>query len=150
MKDYYICRYHLNASHSTDGSIEKSHFHTFLVEICTGKRYNTGENTDISVVDRLVDTFLESFEGRFLNDTETFSGKSASLEDIGNTFFDMLTTEFADTPYELYEFSISDNPLSVYRVSDRIMLPTMNMDNSREHYDSIIEQKKSINYILNN
>jgi hypothetical protein len=71
------------------------------------------------------------------------------LEDIGDCFFEILSKKFEDNPFEIYEFSISDNPLSGYRVSDRILLPIMNMDNSTENYNSIIEQKKSINSLDN-
>jgi 6-pyruvoyl-tetrahydropterin synthase len=149
MKDYYICRYHLNASHSNDGSAQRAHFHTFLVEVCAGRRYNTDKDIDISEADRLIHNFLERYEGKFLNELEEFSGKNASLEDIGDCFFEILSKKFEDNPFEIYEFSISDNPLSGYRVSDRILLPIMNMDNSTENYNSIIEQKKSINSLDN-
>ena len=40
---------------------------------------------------------------------------------------------------ELYQLDISENPLCVYQVSDRLLLPTMNMDESGRNYQKIFD-----------
>lgn len=38
-----------------------------------------------------------------------------------------------------YQLDISENPLCVYQVSDRLLLPTMNMDTSNRNYQKIFD-----------
>ena len=71
-----------------------------------------------------------------------FQNTNASIEDIGNYLYETLKVRFRTTNYSLYQLDIADNPLSVYRVADRILLPTLNMDNSKDNYDAIMEQKR--------
>ena len=74
-----------------------------------------------------------------------FRENDASIEDIGNYLYETWKVQFRKTNFSLYQLDISDNPLSVYRVADRILLPTLNMDNSKDNYDAIIEQKRAMN-----
>lgn len=131
----------MNASHSFHGNRETAHSHTFTVVLYIGKRKEQKES-DIEVVDCYAEELLSQLEGRYLNELPMFQNTDTSIEDIGNYLYETLKVRFRETNYSLYQLDIADNPLSVYRVADRILLPTLNMDNSKDNYDAIMEQKR--------
>lgn len=127
MKDYYICRYNMNATHSFSGR-ENEHGHTFHISVYVEREgyvrlENDTTDMDIDSIDRLVESFLNQYEGRYLNDMEPFSERGASIEDIGDYFFDRLAELIDKTEYELKKLDIAENPLFVYEVgSDTLYL----------------------------
>jgi 6-pyruvoyltetrahydropterin/6-carboxytetrahydropterin synthase len=131
VRNCYMCKYYFNASHSFQGDRDMAHFHTFTLVLYVGKR-NQEDDTDVKVVDQLVHRFLTDYEGRYLNDLEEFADTDASIEVIGNHFYQVLKIKLGETAFSLYQLDVSDNPLSVYQVADRILLPTLNMSNSRK------------------
>lgn len=136
-----MCKYYLNASHSFQGNKETAHSHTFTIVLYVGIR-NTEKDADVEVVDQHMRRFLKRYEGNYLNELPEFSGKEASLEDMGNLFYEAVKIQLRGTDFSLYQLDISDNPLSVYQVADRILIPTLNMGNSKNNYDVILEQKR--------
>lgn len=149
MRSYYMCKYYFNASHSFQGDKESAHFHTFTIVLYVGKK-NPEDETDVKVVDQRVKRFLEHYEGRYLNDLKEFAGTNASIEEIGDLFFETLKLQLKGTSFSLYQLDIADNPLSVYQVTDRILLPILNMENSKENYAAVLEQRKQLSKILGN
>ncbi len=141
MRCYYVSRYYMNASHSFYGNRETAHSHTFTVVLYIGKRKEQKES-ELEIVDCYAEELLSRLEGRYLNELPMFQNTNASIEDIGNYLYETLKVRFRTTNYSLYQLDIADNPLSVYRVADRILLPTLNMDNSKDNYDAIMEQKR--------
>jgi 6-pyruvoyltetrahydropterin/6-carboxytetrahydropterin synthase len=131
VRNYYMCKYYFNASHSFRGNRERAHFHTFTLVLYVGKR-NLEDDTDVKVVDQLVHRFLTDYEGKYLNDMKEFAGTDASIEVIGDRFYQALNMKLVETAFSLYQLDISDNPLSVYQVANRILLPTLNVGNSRK------------------
>lgn len=120
MKDYYICRYNMNATHSFSGR-ENEHGHTFHISVYVEREgyvrlENDTTDMEIDSIDRLVESFLNQYEGRYLNDMEPFSERGASIEDIGDYFFDRLAELIDKTEYELKKLDIAENPLFVYEV----------------------------------
>lgn len=120
MKDYYICRYNMNATHSFSGR-ENEHGHTFHISVYVEREgyvrlENDTTDMEIDSIDRLVESFLHQYEGRYLNDMEPFSERGASIEDIGDYFFDRLAELIDKTEYELKKLDIAENPLFVYEV----------------------------------
>ena len=51
----------------------------------------------------------------------------------------ILAPQLMKSGMELYQLDISENPLCVYQVSDRMLLPTMNMDTSNRNYQKIFD-----------
>lgn len=120
MKDYYICRYNMNATHSFSGR-ENEHGHTFHISVYVEREgyvrlENDTTDMEIDSIDRIVESFLNQYEGRYLNDMEPFSERGASIEDIGDYFFDRLAELIDKTEYELKKLDIAENPLFVYEV----------------------------------
>lgn len=137
MRCYYTCKYYFNSSHSFNGKEEFKHSHTFTLLIYFGKRRDV--EVDIKEVDDEVYAFLKKYEDCYLNDLSEFR-EDASLEAIGNVFYEDLKEKFRKTKFSLYQLDIYENPLNVYRVADRILLPTLNMENSKTNYDLILKQ----------
>ena len=108
-------------------------------------RRNIQDETDVKIVDQQVRQYLERYEGSYLNELDEFIGTDASIETIGDIFYEALKVLLRGTVFSLYQLDISDNPLSVYQVADRILLPIQNMDNSKENYEAILEQRKRLN-----
>lgn len=144
VRNYYICKYYFNASHSFQNNRESAHSHTFTIVLYVGRR-NLQDETDVKIVDQEVKKYLERYEGSYLNDLDEFTGTDASIETIGDTFYEALKILLRETAFSLYQLDVSDNPLSVYQVADRILLPIQNMENSKENYEAILEQKKRLN-----
>lgn len=143
MRTYYICKYYFNASHSFQNNKELAHSHTFTIVLYVGRR-NLRDETDVKIVDQQVRQYLERYEGSYLNELDEFIGTDASIETIGDIFYEALKVLLRGTAFSLYQLDISDNPLSVYQVADRILLPIQNMDNSKENYEAILEQRKRL------
>lgn len=122
MKDYYICRYNMNATHSFSGR-ESAHGHTFHISVYVERKScedleNDTTDMKIGSIDRLVKSFLHQYEGRYLNDMEPFSENGASVEDIGDFFYDQLAGLIDKTEFKLNRLDIAENPLFVYEVGD--------------------------------
>lgn len=143
MRTYYICKYYFNASHSFQNNKELAHLHTFTIVLYVGRR-NLQDETDVKIVDQQVRQYLAQYEGSYLNDLDEFIDTNASIEAIGDIFYEALKGLLRGTAFSLYQLDISDNPLSVYQVADRILLPIQNMDNSKENYKAILKQRKRL------
>ncbi len=141
MRCYYVSRYYLNASHSFHGSRETAHSHTFTIVLYVGKRKEETESP-MEIVDQYAEEMIKELEGQYLNELPAFCNTEAGIEDIGNYLYETLKVKYRSTNFSLYQLDIADNPLSIYRVADRILLPTLNMENSKDNYDVIIEQKR--------
>ena len=113
MFNYCIYRTYFNAKHSFNGDITKIHGHSFTVVTYIGMKD--------------------------LNELPEFEGCGNTLETIGDYFYEKLRKQLMKSGMELYQLDISENPLCVYQVSDRMLLPTMNMDTSNRNYQKIFD-----------
>ena len=146
MRSYYMCKYYFNASHGFGEDRGAAHSHTFTLVLYIGKRDRT-DKADIKIVDEQMKRFLDRYEGSYLNELPEFEGENASIERMSDTFYEALKIQFRGTAFSLYQLDLSENPLSVYQVADRILLPTLNMENSKSNYDMVLKQKKQLEQI---
>lgn len=146
MRTHYVCKYYFNASHSFDGDKEAAHSHTFMVTLYVGRRKQE-DQTDIEFVDEKVNDFLKEYEEQYLNDLPGFEGRDGTLETIGEVFYEKLKLTLRGTPFSLYQLDIAESPLFVYQVADQILLPTLNMENTKGNYDAILMQKKQLEHL---
>lgn len=141
MIDYYKCQYHFNASHSFDGNKEQAHSHTFTLILYI--RNHSGRDMDFKQLDRMIEIFLGRYENLYLNELPCFAG-NASIEAIGDYFYEQLKIKLSELNAELMQLDIGDTPLGVYQVCDRILLPTVNERRSRENLETILFYKKQM------
>ena len=69
---------------------------------------------------------------------------NASIEAIGDYFYEQLKIKLSELNAELMQLDIGDTPLGVYQVCDRILLPTVNERRSRENLEAILFYKKQM------
>lgn len=138
MFNYYIYRTYFNAKHSFDGDVSKIHGHSFTVLTYIGMK-NRNEEIPFFKLEAIVSSFIDKYRGRYLNELPEFAGCENTLETIGDYFYEELRRMLEKNGMELYQLDISENPLCVYQVSDRLLLPTMNMDESGKTYQKIFD-----------
>lgn len=91
----------------------------------------------------MIEIFLGRYEGMYLNELPCFAG-NASIEAIGDYFYEQLKIKLSELNAELMQLDIGDTPLGVYQVCDRILLPTVNEKRSRENLEAILFYKKQM------
>jgi len=143
MFQYYIYKYYFNAEHSFRNQRENAHSHTFTAVLYIG---GTKEKEDIPFfeMDAVVKSYFANFRGQYLNVMPEFAGKEPNIENMGDVFYEALRERLLETGLTLYQLDISENPLCVYQVSDRILLPTMSMKESGKAFENILERKRRI------
>lgn len=143
MLEYYIYKYYFNAGHSFDNDREKAHFHTFQLVLYIAMKDKASQYL-FNEMDQSVREYLDRYEGCYLNDMAEFRDRGTSIEDIGEVFYDDLLRYMKKRGYRLYQLEISENPLCVYIVSNRIMLHTRSDRESRQSIENILERKKKL------
>ena len=107
-----------------DNDKEHAHQHTFGVYLYVGCRDENKAGMFFDF-DSIGKTYFEGFEQKYLNDCEQFKELIPNIENMGDIFFEELTDRLKGTDYNLYQLDIFDNIMSVYQVSDRILLPAV-------------------------
>lgn len=149
MLEYYKHKYYFNAEHSPQAAnrpkmdVEKKHSHTFQIVLYVGV-YDAGGQHLFGDMDRNVREYLSQYEGKYLNDMAQFDGGGTNIEDIGEVFYEDLKRQMEDRGFRLYQLEISENPLCVYIVSNRIMLHTRSDRESRQGIENILAQKQKL------
>lgn len=138
MFNYYIYRSYFNARHSFNGDREKMHGHSFTIVTYIGMKEQS-EDIPFFKLEAIVSAFIDQYRGKYLNELPEFQGCENTLETIGDYFYEELRQRLEKNGMELYQLDISENPLCVYQVSDRLLLPTMNMDTSNRNYQKIFD-----------
>lgn len=143
MLEYYVYKYYFNAKHSFEYNEEKAHSHTFQVVLHIGVT-DPEQQYLFRDMDNNVRKYLNRYEGRYLNGMKEFEGKGTSIEDIGEVFYTDLYDWMKERGFRLYQLEISENPLCVYMISDRIMLHSRSDRESRQSVEHILKQKKRL------
>lgn len=148
MLEYYIFKYYFNAGHSVDNDIHHQHNHTFQISLYIGIKDVKGQYL-FNEMDEHIHSYLSQYEGQFLNDMEVFQGIGTNIEDIGDVFYDELKEQLGLLGFRLYQLEISENPLCVYIVSNRILLQTRSEKGSRREIETVLERKKRLLDMMN-
>lgn len=143
MREYYIYKYYFNAGHSTDGDRKKEHYHTFQLVLYVGI-HDVDKQYLFHDMDRSVREYLKRYEGKYLNDMDKFRNLGTSIEEIGEVFYDDILNWMKEKGFRLYQLEISENPLCVYMISNRIMLHTRSEKESRQGIEDILNRKKKL------
>ena len=137
MNRYVRLEYRFNASHSISGARENEHVHTFTLTAVAGYADSTKEQE----TDEVLKAFVKKFENRYLNELEYFEGAYPSIEEMGDRFYETLHDELAGRGIDLMSIEISDNPMTSYSVSDRIMGTCLNDNISTKNYSMLLKYR---------
>lgn len=113
--------YYCNARHSIDDSMENVHSHTFTI----GLYIEDGTKDsllDINKVNKIINNYLDQYRGILLNEKPAFQYTVPTIEHIGDFFYDELSPILSELSYNLIQLDISENPLKIYSVSERLFL----------------------------
>ncbi len=113
----YKYRFGLYAAHSNvDNSKDSMHFHTFTITLYV----HAGDRIDHNYgIEKVVQDYLEPLQGKQLPETSLFTGRSTTIEGIGDTLFASFYDIIQELGYDLIKLSISENPIRVYSVSNK-------------------------------
>lgn len=116
----YKLKFEFNAAHSNvENDVEHVHFHTFTVVLYLN---DLNDRMDYFYeIEKNINAWLAPFEDCNLYETELFKGKSTTLENIGNTFYDAWHEKLAAMGFELVRLDIFENPIRMYSVSEKIL-----------------------------
>lgn len=118
---YYKFTYNLNASHSFSNKKGESHSHSFAVvmyiEIKDEKQFRSFDQ-----VEEIMKRYIEPLRGTYLNELPMFQDMVPTIENIGGYLFDELTNCIPEE-FELIQLEISETPLRIYSISNRLLLP---------------------------
>lgn len=143
MFQYYRYKYYFNAGHSFHNERENAHTHTFTVGLYIGG-VEKGRDIPFFEIDAIAKAYFTNFKGVYLNDMPEFAGKEPNIENMGDVFYEALRERLEEAGLSLYQLDISENPLCVYQISDRILLPTSSMDESGRNFKQILGRKKQL------
>lgn len=117
----YKLSYYLNAQHSFD--YQKNNIHTHTFHICLYiEDLKKDDLINYRTVDQAINHFLKLYSGNYMNDISPFDRLLPSIENIGEVFYEELKLELIKLGLDLIKLEISENPLRIYSVSDRIYL----------------------------
>ena len=144
MRDYYISRFELNASHSVREGRSESHNHTFHIAVYIGNPYvMNGEHVNLNIAEAeyRIEKYLERFSGQFLNEVPEIKSYGSDVEGLGKFFYEAIQPILKDMGYELYQLDFSDNRLNSFQVSDTINLPVLSLEDGTSNFEVIVRQQ---------
>ncbi|MGL5352333.1 MAG: 6-carboxytetrahydropterin synthase [Clostridium sp.] len=109
MKEKYIIRYFLSASHFVIVDGEKSMIHPHSWHIETEVSIKGSSMVNYRVLDKRIELILESLDGKIINNEEEFKGIDCTTENLGKVLFKKISKELESMEYSLDKLSISEN-----------------------------------------
>lgn len=141
MLKYYVCKYYLNATHSFDNDAEHAHAHTFTISFSI-QQPDEENYFSFNDIDRIIYSYIQKFEGKYLNAEPEFKTLSPTIENIGDVLLDMVGKRLKDEDVELLQVEICENPLRIYSVSTKLLLVSEHATNSGKNWEKILKKKK--------
>ena len=134
----YKLKFEFNAAHSNvENNVENAHFHTFTIVLYLN---DTNEEMDYFFdIEKNINQWLAPYQDSYLHETELFTGKSTTLESIGETFYELWSAKLKELQFDLVRLDIFENPIRMYSVSDRILDADVNELGTLPHafYDAV-------------
>jgi 6-pyruvoyl tetrahydropterin synthase-like protein len=116
----YKFKYRLNAKHSFNGIVENIHPHTFEISLYI-EQIQAKTIVAFSTIDKIVEQFLLDYQNQFLNELSPFNQLEPTIENMGDVFYEELKVILHKNQFNLLQLEISETPLRIYLVSDRLM-----------------------------
>ncbi len=127
MFEGFKLKYRLNAKHSLSSDANNIHPHTFEISLLIEQLQLEKGVGLYSSIDRIVENFLSLYQNQYLNDISPFNQLEPSIENMGNIFYEELKALLNNEQLNLIQLEISETPLRVYLVSDRLMVSSIKL-----------------------
>lgn len=114
MKEKYIVKYFLSASHhvNIEGINSIVHTHTWQIETCIV----TDKRIDYKILDEKIEKILGEFDGVLLNENENFKIAEPSTENLGRLLFKKVSDEIESIKYILESLAICENASRTFTI----------------------------------
>lgn len=132
MFEGYKFKYRLNAKHSFNSDIKNIHAHTFEILLFIESKKN-GKQVVSYEIDEIVEQFLLCYQNQYLNDISPFNQLEPTIENMGDIFYEQLKAILSNKKFNLIQLEISDTPLRVYLISDRLMFSSYSSGDSKSN-----------------
>lgn len=134
MKRTYRWQFHFNAMHNmTPEKDEGKHTHSFLVILCM--EIEKMDLDDQNVCERALKQYLETYNGKYLNEMEVFQGKQPTIEEIGEVLYENIGKMAAMHGMHLVQVEVGDNPTTLFSIGNRLLLGSSYIPVSDENYE---------------
>ncbi len=137
MINYYKCQYDLNAYVKKGPELENVFYSvTLCIEVDDDKNFLFNK-FDLSLKE-----YFNRFYKKNLGDFLIFRGKKVSIETVGNALFEDIKKAAESTMIKIIQLEIFENPLCVYTVSERLLIPSRFAYDNQFRYKKIFERKQ--------
>ncbi|QNU66956.1 6-carboxytetrahydropterin synthase [Ruminiclostridium herbifermentans] len=126
MFEGFKLKYRLNAKHSLSNDAKNIHPHTFEISLLF-EQLQLEKKVDLYSIDRIIENFLLLYQNKYLNDISPFNQLEPSIENMGNVFYEEFKVILHNEQLNLIQLEISETPLRVYLVSDRLMFSSIKL-----------------------
>ena len=112
----YNYKFHLyiNARHlvELDGVQSSIHPHTWEIGLLI--KVNKDDFLNFTFFEKALEDYLKIYDGKYLNDVESFQGLNPTVENIGKVLFEGVSHLLKDEDLILTRLEISENPTRTY------------------------------------
>jgi 6-pyruvoyltetrahydropterin/6-carboxytetrahydropterin synthase len=133
--------------HSTDNIQKNAHQHTFTFALSIEANQKDGL-TPFFEIDHTIRSYLSQYKGEYLNSMPQFRGIYPTIEWIGEVIFEHLYLISKERGWNFLQLEISENPLEIYIISDRILSASKYYDDNQKGLDNILKYSSKYVRIL--
>lgn len=114
MKYCYEFRLYINAKHSVEINGTRSPMHPHTWEIKLNIKVDQNDFINFKSFETELEKYLKIYDGQYLNDMEILKGKNPTVETLGKTLYEGLSSLFSKGHLDLVRMEISENPTRAY------------------------------------
>lgn len=126
--------------HSTDNIQKNAHQHTFAFALSI-EANQKDDFVPFYEIDYAIRGYLSQYKGEYLNSLPHFRNIYPSIEWMGEVIFDHLALILREHGWNCLQLEISENPLKVYIVSDRILSPSIYYEDDQKGLDQLLKYR---------
>lgn len=114
----YKYTFKLHISHNPISlSKQSAHFHTIKMILYLQNPSDKFGKYD--VIEKIIQNYLGTYEGVYLNETASFQNLDPTIENIGKVFYSHLKSIVYGNDFELLKLEISETPTRIFSISEK-------------------------------
>ncbi len=114
----YKYKFYLNLNHSVEMDGNRGQIHSHTWEVAMGIAMATQGMVRFSDIEKKVNTLLDKYQDKYLNDIEPFNAINPTLENVCDYLFRLVSKELQESGWLLLNMEMSETPSRVYHVSE--------------------------------
>lgn len=114
MKTYYRFKFYINARHSVTFKGKSSNIHPHTWEVVVSFGSEISETINFSEFEGKLEKYFIYYEGKYLNELESFIGINPTMENMGKIFYSDIKELLDRENLYFKRIEISENPTRTY------------------------------------